>query len=324
MTTASTSTKHDFILDVNYDSEAPPMRTVNVSIACILCILSYVCAHAQLPDAEFSCRPRLVIGSMNGAIPMCIDTIILPTDPPPARAANSAYDRAARLRRMRWVNDVLEPAEELECKVVAEPPAAHVHLVLDYDLPTHDSDGTPIQYQIDLYCGFWFGDEVSDTTSVHFTTYSRYHAVAEARHVKDSSLLRSELLVSPVSVPPSGYAITTPITISAIEEYKDIVFDHWTSTHSGIAFDRYGREQRLSAGCWPMSDTARFTAWYRDNTTSSVLDLEIPETASVVLYDLQGRLAHFEYRDIKRLRGLYIAVITTADGTRIQPLLITH
>lgn len=301
------------------------MRIIKLVFACVFYTLPWMCATAQFPDANFSCKPRIIIGWMNGAIPMCTDTIILPTDPPIARAANSVYQRAVSLHRLRWDNDVLVPGEEIACKVVAEPPAAHVHLVLDHHLPVHDTDGSPIQYQINMYCGFWFGDNDTDTTRVRFTTYARYHAVAEARYVRDSSLLNSALMVSPVSMPPNGYVIITPLTITAIDEHENLVFDHWTASHSGIVFDRYGREQIVSTACWPMSDTVRFTAWYRENTVSSVPEPEISESASVVLYDLQGRRAQFEYRDSNRPRGIYIAVITTADGVRrLHPLLITN
>ena len=262
---------------------------------------------------------------MNGAIPACTDTIILPTDPPIRRDTSGTYERAARLYRLRWDNDVLVPGEEIACTVIAEPPAAHVQLVLEQRLPTHELDGSPIQYQVNLYCGYWFGNNDTDTTSVRFTTYARYRAVAEARRTNDSLLLTSELLVSPVSIPAGGYAITTPITITAINEHENLVFDHWTSSHTGIAFDVYGREQKLSVACWPMSDTVRFTAWYRDNSISSVSEAEIPQSASVELYDLQGRRATFEYRDTNRHRGIYIAVVTTSDGVRrLCPLFITN
>lgn len=303
------------------------MRTFNVAFVCVTSVLAVVCAYGQIPipTPDFSCKPRIILGWMNGAIPACTDTITLPTDPPFQRDTSGAYKRAASLYRLRWDNDVLVPGEEIACTVIAEPPAVHVHLVLDHHLPTHESDGSPIQYQVNLYCGYWFGNKDADTTSVRFTMHARYRAVAEARRTNDSSLLNSELLVSPVSIPPSGYAITTPITITAISEHENLVFDHWTSSHAGIAFDAYGREQMLSVACWPMSDTVRFTAWYRDDNISSVSEADIPETASVELYDLQGRRANFEYRDTNRHRGIYIAVVTTSDGVRwLHPLLITH
>lgn len=310
-------------------------RKTIVAIVCVISVLVAVHATGQIPipTPDFSCKPRIILGWMNGAIPACSDTITLPTDPPTRRDTSGVYAKAAGLYRLRWDGDVLVPAEEIACTVIAEPPAAHVHLVLDHRLQTHELDGTPIQYQVNLYCGYWFGSNDADTTSVRFTTHARYRAVAEARRTGDSLLLRSELFVSPVSIPASGYAITTPITIVATDERENLVFDHWTSSHAGIAFDMYGREQRLSVACWPMSDTVRFTAWYRDNSVSSVsnagipkaTEADIPSTASVELYDLQGRRATFEYRDNNRPRGIYIAVFTSSDGVRrLCPFLITN
>jgi len=288
------------------------------------CAFTDATAQIPIPTPDFSCKPRAILGWLNGAIPSCSDTITLTTDPPFMRDSSRLYSRGASLHRLRWIDDSLVLGEEISCRVVAEPPALNVHLILEYHLPTHELDGSPVYYQVNLYCGYWFGVNDTDTTTIRFSMYPRYRAIAEARRVGDSALLKSEFLVSPVSMPTSGYAITSSMTITAREEHDGAVFNHWTASHAGIAFDKYGREQRISVACWPMSDTVRFTAWYRADNVSSVSESELDDVATVELYDLQGRSVYMQH-DARWPTGTYIAVITRADGVRVfRQLSITN
>jgi len=279
---------------------------------------------AQLPDAGFSCKSRAILNWKNGAIPMCTDTLIIATDPPIARKVNNAYPRAATLHSMRMQNGELIRDAEIECLVLAEPPVQNVSLIFDHVLPAFDKDGALLVYEVTTYCGYWFGDSLSDTSTILFSMFPMYKAFAEARHVSSSTALPSEVLVSPVTMPSNGYPISNPFSIVALAKHGGLVFDHWTASHERIAFDKYALEQNISVACWPMAETVRFIAWYRDSTVSSVADSEMDEGASVVLYDLLGRRTPFEFRDSNRSTGLYMAVITTTAGVRFQPLLITN
>lgn len=265
----------------------------------------------------------------------------MPTDPPPFRDARSSMKYAVTLHTMQMHGNDLIQSDEISCDVLAEPPAANVCIVPHRRLSVVNDDGTPVVYQVSLYCGYWTGAD-ADTTRILFTIHSRFRALANARSLNDDSTpLNSELFVSPVRMPTGGFSISTPLTISAIETLDAYQFDHWTSNWDGTSntaavYDPYGRAQIITPSCWPMRDTVMFTAWYRNTTRSNVavndghtlqpprttVAMCIPENGTIALYDLQGRALCIPCGDVWQQAGTYVARVTRSDGVCTTKLLL--
>ena len=156
--------------------------------------------------------------------------------------------------------------------------------------------------------------------------------------------ISEEVVVSPgPSVTTSFVANGITLVAENTERYR---FDHWSSSVELPGLDPLLPSQHLIEVCWPLEDTVRFTAWYRDATVSVDEDpggnprialqgrtLEVDGSGSpivtVAVSDVHGRLVAWrESVDASVLHlsltappGVYLVAVRTARTATILPLL---
>lgn len=268
-------------------------------------------ANAQ--PTFFNCNALFILNSVpTNIIAQCDTSFTLFVGMPiPAKAPSASAEHPIKLWKSVASQSGTDSLVEIKIAVRINSLRGTIEVIPKEDFPTYtEGDPLPTLYRVSIDCRWWDSNAHPDSSINYLSKDNVIEYRSEARLLEDGSRLPTNFTRPTLTT--EIIKKTWAVGIGLDSPTSGYRFLYWTSSHNSFDFIPNLSDQTINTGCWPLSDTVVFTAWFSrtsDVETSGVLNEQIaarwdkangrllleglqPQPTQVYVYDLQGLLTY--------------------------------